>query len=94
MISPSELMIQIANRVSWGDRYRKPGRPGEVIEGISEEYRKVLRRLKSKDIENLRPEYLSFGRNVERKQWFLERDRKLMDEFDQLIKRHTSDGLV
>lgn len=49
--TPSEALDRAIARAVWtGGTRRKPGRPGEIIEGMSEETRALLKNLRSDDI--------------------------------------------
>ena len=66
--TPAELLANLALHAEfiWMDGHKCPGgsrayrtTPGAVIQRLPEEQRAILRKLKSADIENLRPDALA-----------------------------------
>ncbi len=81
---PAEVLDQAIMSVLLSSRFRRPGRPGEVIEGLSDERRAVLRGLRSDAIGSghRREDLLWFGHVVDQNGRFREErlafDRKTL----------------
>lgn len=82
---PVEILDQTIAMMLFSSRYRpRHGKPGEVIQGLSEERRAILRGLRSDDIGpgHRRDDLLWFGHGVEQNDRFrsdrLAFDRKLL----------------
>ena len=84
-MTPAETLTDVVFKVMLFSRYRVPGKPGEVIEHLSEEYREKLKELKSDSISKIMAELSWYGHTTDQKM----RDDDFMSkqklEFDKII---------